>query len=155
MIAVQLGNYTPVQALNLVVDRDALDRHLGDGVVLLIDELNNLGVPLDTDARQLLREMFLDKAGRYLAFTSHFPVSVDADDSVARGFLGRVWNDRPNFRGVLNVDMSLASSLSELRGMSVACEALTEDSAAWLGYIPSLVFCTMAYSKVRAIASSK
>mmetsp|Transcript_11190 Transcript_11190/g.15423 ORF Transcript_11190/g.15423 Transcript_11190/m.15423 type:complete len:127 (+) Transcript_11190:432-812(+) len=126
MIAVQLGNYTPVQALNLVVDRDALDRHLGDGVVLLIDELNNLGVPLDTDARQLLREMFLDKAGRYLAFTSHFPVSVDA-----------------------------ASSLSELRGMSVACEALTEDSAAWLGYIPSLVFCTMAYSKVRAIASSK
>ncbi len=38
LIAMELGEYTPEQSRNLVVDRKALDQHLGENVVLLIDE---------------------------------------------------------------------------------------------------------------------
>ena len=67
----QLGDYTPEQSRNLVVDRKALDQHLGENVVLLIDELNSLGAPVDGDAAKILREMFLDRSGRFLVFSSH------------------------------------------------------------------------------------
>jgi len=148
LIAVQLVDYTSEQAQNLIVDRNALDLHLGDGVVLLLDELNNVG-PLDNEAAALLREMFLDRAGRFLVFTSHFPVSVEGEVSMASDFLGNQHkNARPRFRGVLTVNMSIASTLSELRSMSTACEALTEEGAAWLGYIPSLVYCTQTFSEM-------
>ena len=40
-----------------------------------------------------------------------------------------------SLRGESAVDMSLAMSLFELRNMSQACEALTEEGTAWLGYI--------------------
>ena len=63
------------------MDREALDIHLGNNVVLLIDELNSLGVPLDSGAAELLSEMFLDRAGRFLVFTSHFPVPIEADSA--------------------------------------------------------------------------
>ena len=46
-------------------------------------------------------------------------------------------------RGILTVNMSLANDLVDLRSMSTACEGLTEEGAAWLGYIPSLIYCTM------------
>jgi len=143
LIATQLVEYSPNEAHNLLVDRKALDVHLGDNVVLLLDELNNLGVPLDGKATALLREMFLDRAGRFLVFTSHFPVSIEANLR-ASDFLGKVvYKVHSNFRGVSSVDMSQAMTLSELQNMSVTCESLTEEGAAWLGYIPSLVFCTM------------
>jgi hypothetical protein len=93
LIAVQLCDYTPEESQRIVVDREALDKHLGDdNVVLLIDELNILGagMPLDSDAAALLREMFLDRAGRYLVFTSHVPVSMEAYDYRADSFLGTV-----------------------------------------------------------------
>jgi hypothetical protein len=57
------------------MDHKALDEHLGDNVVLLIDELNAIGTP-DSYLAELLRTMFLDKAGSYLVFTSHYPVSI-------------------------------------------------------------------------------
>eukprot|EP01036_Dinobryon_divergens_P041347 gene41347-54799_t len=144
LIGAQLGDFTPAQAENLVVDSEALDRHLGqdDNVVLLIDELNSLGVPLDKDAARLLRDMFLDKAGRFLVFTSHIPVSIQSPIYTTGDFIGGT----PSARGVSTVDMSLAkteSDFNELRNMSEKCEALTEERAAWLGYIPSLVFCAM------------
>jgi hypothetical protein len=129
LIAIQLGDYAPEQAQNLVVDRLALDNHLGDNVVLLIDELNGLGAPLDSDAAELLRVMFLDRAGRYLMFTSQCPVSIEGKS-----------NASPSQRGVLIVDMSRASSVSELRGMSESCAGLTEQQAAWFGYVPSLIY---------------
>lgn len=145
LIASQLIDCSDEEALNLVVDRTALDIHLGDNVVLLIDELNNLN-NLDEEAAALLRELFLDRAGRYLVFTSHYPVSIEANANVrASDVLGRT-SPRPSNRGIISVNMSLASSLNELRGMSDSCAALTEEEAAWLGNIPSLVYCTKSDS---------
>jgi hypothetical protein len=142
LIAVQLGDFSPVQALNLIVeDRTTLDQHLGENVVLLLDELNNFDLPLDSDTAEMLREMFLDKAGRFLVFTCHFPVSIETDQIRASDILGK--KVPPSLRGISTVNMSQASAVSELRGMSVACEALTEQKAAWLAYIPSLIYCTM------------
>jgi hypothetical protein len=145
LIAAQLGEYTPEQTLNLVVDRKALDIHLGNNVVLLIDELNNLSdkMPLDPEAGKLLREMFLDKAGRYLVFSSHFPISIEGNKVVSSDFLGIV--NSTSARGIVTVNMSLASTLKELRDMSHVFEALTEEAAAWYGYIPSLIYSTMKY----------
>ena len=143
LIAAQLGDYTPEQTRQLIVDRDALDAHLGDNFVLLIDELNML-TPIESDAARLLREMFLDKKGRFLVFTSHYPYSIEPS-YMASDVLGQAREIASN-RGISTVDMSLASStsaLQDLRAMSKACEALTEERAAWLGYIPSLIYTTM------------
>lgn len=80
-------------------------------------------------------------------FSSHFPVFIEADTIQARDVMGVVANAPASLRGcVSTVNMSLASTLAELRGMSVACEALTEEGAAWLAYIPSLIYCTMTFS---------
>jgi hypothetical protein len=147
LIAAQLNDYTPEHTPNFVVDREALDDHLGDNVVLLIDELNKLQAPLDSDAGNLLRTMFLDQAGRYLVFTSHFPVALNPDTVTALDILGSHQNGRMSDRAVKTVTMSSASSatyVSDLRGMSTACEALTDEYAAWLGHIPSLIYCTMS-----------
>ena len=145
----ELGEYTPEQSRNLVVDRKALDQHLGENVVLLlIDELNNLGASVEGDAAEILREMFLDRSGRYLVFSSHFPVSIEADAVQARGVMGAIPNAPSSLRGVLLVNMSLASTLVELRGMSKDCEALNEEGAAWHGYVPSLIYLAMTYSGV-------
>eukprot|EP01041_Mallomonas_annulata_P013578 gene13578-28825_t len=146
LIAVQLGDYTPEQAQHLVVDREALDRHLGDNVVLLIDELNELGFPLLDDAAMLLRNMFLDRARRFLVFTSHYPVSIEVNKFMTRDFLGKLENMTSSPRGVSIVNMSVAKTMSDfqkLRVMSRECEALTEQRAAWLGYIPSLIYSIM------------
>lgn len=50
----------------------------GRAVVLLIDELNNMGVPLDGETSSFLTTHFLDKEGRYLIFSSHVQFFVDA-----------------------------------------------------------------------------
>lgn len=140
LIAVQLGYISDNMDEILDVDHAALDQHLGDNAVLLIDELNMLGKTIDNDAAKLLREMFLDKAGRYLVFTSHFPVSID-DKIYASSFIGTN-NINPSTRMVVTVNMSLGSNLAELRGMSERCGSLTEQNAAWFGYVPSLIFCS-------------
>ena len=146
LIAVQLNEYLPEEQINLLVDRKALDRHIGDNVVLLIDELNHLS-PIDNDAAELLRDMFLDRSGRFLVFTSHFPVYIDTNVVSANNYMGTVDKIPASFRVALFVNMSLGSDLNELRGMSTDCEALTEEKAAWLGYIPSLIYVCMSATK--------
>lgn len=85
--------------------------------------------------------MCLDRANRFLVFTTHFPISLEADVYRASQFLGAVEpNVPPSLRGIYTVNMSLANSLVELREMSKKCEALTEENAAWYGYIPSLIY---------------
>ena len=145
LIAAQLSDYSVVDARQLVADRAVLDVCLGDNVVLLIDELNNLGTALDAEAAELLRTMFLDRPGRFLAFTSHVPVSIEPDLQLAKAssFIGSSSVIPVSLRGVSIVNMSSANSLNDLRSMSRACEELTEEQAAWLGYIPSLIYCTM------------
>ena len=49
----------------------------GRTIVLLIDELNKMGVPLDADTSSFLTRTFLDRKGRYLVFSSHVQFHVD------------------------------------------------------------------------------
>jgi hypothetical protein len=144
LIAVQLGEYDEHQAKNVKVDVDILDKYLGDNVVLLIDELNLLAPCIEPDAATLLRELFLDRRNRYLVFTSHYTLELD-EAKLASCYMGSTTNG--SNRGIISFSMSLASStnaLSELRSMSTFCEGLTESRAAWLGYIPSLVYISMS-----------
>jgi hypothetical protein len=137
LIASQMVSKLPENAR---IDRASLDAHLGNNVVLLIDELNILGgEPLDRDAAQLLREMFLDRAGRFLVFTSHFPLSIEPENVLGAGASGR---------GIRMVSMSLGFSLAELRTMSDDCAGLTEEYAAWHGHVPSLIYSTRIYSRI-------
>jgi hypothetical protein len=147
LIATQLTDCVVGQSLNMVVDSKALDEHLGSNVVLLIDELNSLGARLNGDAAELLCEMFLDRARRFLVFTCRFPASVESDGTVrACGSVGKQSRLPVSFPGISCVDMSLARTVADcrdLRRMSVACAALTEECAAWLGNIPALIYCTV------------
>eukprot|EP00981_Chlorochromonas_danica_P007939 scaffold1914_cov147-Ochromonas_danica.AAC.1 len=138
---IQLVDETASQAILRLIDRDALVNHLKDqNIALLIDKLNNLD-NLDEEAAALLRHLFLDIPGRYLVFTSHYPVSIEANGLRTLDVMGRQ-REKASNRGIITVDMSLAHELDELRGMSSCCEGLTEEEAAWLGYIPSLVYCS-------------
>lgn len=156
LIAAQLTNYTPKQAQNLVVDPCELDIYLGDNdVVVLADELNNLGL-LDKEIAGLLRQFFLDKPHRFLVFTSHYPLSIEADTISASDVLGKVGTAPSSLRNVSTVNMSLASTdveFEELLHMSTSCEALTVERAAWLGYIPSLIYCTMNDTGVHGVVT--
>lgn len=58
----------------------------------------------------------------------------------AADLLGRQ-STPPSLRGILTVDMSVASSMEELRSMSAQCASLTKQRASWLGSLPSLVYC--------------
>lgn len=49
----------------------------GKPVVLIIDELNVLGVPLDAEVENFLKTQFLDVAGRYLVFSTHLLLTFD------------------------------------------------------------------------------
>lgn len=135
LIAAQLVECQPAEAKRLVVDRTYLDDYLGNNIVLVVDELNRLtqGEPPDGEAAALLREMFLDKAGRYLVYSTHVPITVDT----AQMSFGSATKD-PSDRGIITVNMSLASSVEQLQALP-DCSALTAYRAAWFGYIPSLV----------------
>ena len=131
-IAAQLMGCAPADVV--VPTTEELDAALGDKpVLLIIDEINKLnGGKLNEDSRALLRELFLDKPGRYLLFTSHIWMNLDASQ-----FNGK--SPRGSIRGVATTDMSLAHSLDELRNMAPEFTSLTADRAGWYGYIPSLV----------------
>lgn len=47
-------------------------------VILLVDELNKMGVPLGLDTSAFLTTNFLDKKGRYLIFSSHVQFPIDS-----------------------------------------------------------------------------
>jgi hypothetical protein len=113
-----------------------LDAWLGS-CVLLIDELNLLGgaKPLEKGAGRLLRDMFLDRPGRYLVFTTHWPVAVD--DSFSE--LAASFGSTPSPRGCLTLPMPVCSDLALLQNMP-GCSALTGARAAIYGGIPSLIY---------------
>eukprot|EP01031_Cornospumella_fuschlensis_P030765 gene30765-37171_t len=80
LIAAQLVECSDEDAQRLLVDRSSLDAHLGSGVVLIVDDLNILtgGFAPDNEAAALLREMFLDRPGRYLVYSTHIHIPVDS-----------------------------------------------------------------------------
>jgi hypothetical protein len=81
MIASQLINTGGSTSVDLVCDEEYLEKYIRESerpLILLIDELNSLGNPLQTNAAILLRKMFLDPADRYLVFSTHAYLTVDS-----------------------------------------------------------------------------
>lgn len=117
----------------VVCDDDALLTHIeatrGDkAVVLLIDELNRLGAPLDPSASWLLKANFLDPLNRALVFTSHKTIDLD--------FFSKGTSDRTHEV----VPLPVSKDLQLLRSMSEKCASLNSVEAAMFGYIPSLIY---------------
>jgi hypothetical protein len=52
-------------------------------VVLLIDELNQISVPLHSSVSEFLKRAFLDVENRYLIFTTHVPLVLDNVNTLA------------------------------------------------------------------------
>ena len=138
-IASQLIDCTEDEALNICCDKDALDAYIAAtlptrGFVLLVDELSALG-PLDSDAKRLLRELFVNPEGRYIVITSQVPMTLDEYRSHELGA-------SQGLRGPTIIPLSYTLNIHDLRSMSKACEALTPLQALWLGGIPSLIYST-------------
>jgi hypothetical protein len=140
LIATQLlGSASARLPLNAIeCDETKLDAHLGENpTVLLIDELNALGVPLDVEAGLLLRKMFLDKANRYLVFTTHVPMTVDMPVSSA---MGSPLTLPSSDRGCHVVSLPTCMNETELQRMGRNCSGLTHAEVAYYGGIPSLMY---------------
>jgi hypothetical protein len=136
LIAAQLcGETAPAK---IECDEKASDAYLGDApVVLLVDELNALQCPLESDAGLLLRKMFLDKRNRFLVFSTHVPMVVDALPLT----LGRSQTIPSSDCGYWAVSLPTCFDESKLQSMSNRCGAVTRAEAAYFGGIPSLVYC--------------
>lgn len=124
------------EARRVVCDEKTLMQHISDTsegkhVILLIDELNILGTPLDIEAANFLKTRFLDSARRYLVFTSHMPIDLEF-------FENRIM--KPSSRDNHFVPLPICHDLSILQSMSKACESLTPVEAVIHGYIPSLIY---------------
>jgi hypothetical protein len=129
MIAAQLVTpSSPERMVDIECDEIALDRYIGeDPFVLLIDELDDLAHdPIDRDANQLLRAMFLDKKNRYLVFTTRIPLTVDD------GFL--------HARGCRVVPMPVETDLRMVWTMDGCYHNVTSAEVALYGGIPSLIY---------------
>ena len=131
---------------SIVCDNEKLLEHIentrdGKMVVLLIDELNQLGVPLDEEASSFLKKHFLDASNRALVFTSHMALDLDY---FAKG---------GSIRDHKIVPLPVSNDIMKLRQMGAHCQALTELEAAMYGDIPSLIYSlksdgTTFYSRV-------
>ena len=123
---------------SLVCDQQSLMKHIdttsdGKPVVLLIDELNALGTPINGKLGVLLKREFLDKKNRYLVYTSHVPMTVDTPlkESIQTGS-GR------QFKMVAH--MPQTTDLQLLQSMSKECGALTPTEMVLYGGIPALIY---------------
>jgi hypothetical protein len=134
-------NYDPREVVAHI--NDTCD---GRKVILLIDELNALaGGPLDADSACFLKEEFLDKAGRYLVFTSHAP--LDIDTTCPEDAMSRYWTSPMSPRGFLTVHQPLSVDLALLRQMP-GCAALTSAEVAIYGGIPSLIYAAKGHAEL-------
>lgn len=132
-IACQLANIDKSEQPRVVCDEKALLQYIeesrdGKAVVLLIDELNMLGAPLDNDASVLLKENFLDPINRALVFTSHLVVDLD--------YFTKGWSPR----GLYVVPMPFCKDVDLLKQMAPHCAQLTPLQAVIYGYIPSMIY---------------
>jgi hypothetical protein len=82
LICIQLlpvGSWDPS---TVVCNQQYLLKYISDNcnnrkIVLLIDELNVLGVPLDNATSVMLKEHFLDKTGYFLVFSTHVALDLE------------------------------------------------------------------------------
>lgn len=122
-----------------------LDNFIGETpCVLLIDELNIVGNPLDVEASNLLKSLFLRKKNRMLAFTTHVPMTADYD---VKNFMANLSNG-----GNFAISQPYSTDLAQLQMMHDTCSGLTAIEAAFYGYCPALIFSGKAHS---IIASEK
>ena len=132
VIAHQLVEGTDDELDHLLVDEYALDDYIGETpFVLLINQINLLsrGQPLDDEAADLLRRMFLRK-NRYLVMTTLIPMDVD---------------DMHNKRGYYRIPVPISMNLTELRAMSNECANVTALDVAFYGGIPPLIYCVKMF----------
>jgi hypothetical protein len=64
----------------------------------LADELNQIGSPLDEESSNFLKAEFLDKAKRYLVFTSHVFMDVEGEAELDKNLAPK--RAMPSVRGV-------------------------------------------------------
>eukprot|EP01040_Poterioochromonas_malhamensis_P011807 gene11807-12882_t len=103
--------------------------------VLLIDELNHLGEPVEYEASRLLKSKFLDPMGRFLVFSSHVVLDLNVRQPGLGSYL-TVESPRDYF----TVSLPVSSSLKEIQDMDEICESITPaEMALYLG-IPSLLY---------------
>lgn len=143
LLSMQLMSSTPTNPYAYKYAQDDLLGHIqrtaGDSkVILLIDELNMLaGGPLGAEVVDFLKQHFLDKAGRYLVFTSHVPLNTD---EISNYKLAPYYpTSTPSPRGVVTVHQPHSIELEHLRAMP-GCQSLTSAEVAIYGGIPSLIY---------------
>jgi hypothetical protein len=135
-IALQLVETTGYDPRYLVCEEQALDDYLGEKpVVLIIDELNALGFPIDQDAGRMLRKLFLDKNNRYLIYSSH--ITMDIGDKNFSKYVASSANSERGFH-VLNFKPCI--DLALFRQMSPACGSISPAQVMLFGGIPSLIY---------------
>jgi hypothetical protein len=140
-IAIALMKEKPTksnEAKTVKCEESTLDKFLEgkDNIVLLVDELNVLLKPSDTenyaDVGRFLRESFLDPSGRHLVFSTHIPESAGIDQLLGKG--------SGSSRTAIAIEMPTSSEMDKLRGMHSECAALTPCEAVYYSYIPSLIY---------------
>ena len=146
LIGAELMGVSPTQSMQYEFNGVQVLKHIeetseGRPVILLIDELNSLsqGQPLMVEAAQYLKNEFLDKANRFLVFTTH--ITLDVDTTIISPFMHSAMTP-PSPRGFVAVHQPLSKDLMLLRNMSPTCAALTPVEVALYGGIPSLIFAT-------------
>lgn len=148
MIALQLCDLERKEKFIYQVDDDAFIEYFdnishGKQAILLIDEINmlSMGRPLESSAASFLKKHFLDRANRYLVYTTHLPLNVE---STLDKTLGST-NSPPSPRSLRVIHLPESTDLVKLRSMSVNCQALTSTEVAIYGAIPSLIYVSKEY----------
>ena len=111
-------------------------------VVLIVDELNRFGLPVDPELSTFLKVNFLDKKNYYLVFSSHQPLDIEAVRMTASQLYLQSAIQQPGGSGrsvVLPSHLPQTCNLSELRLMP-DCNALTQCEVSLYGGIPSLMY---------------
>lgn len=109
----------------------------GKTVVLLIDELNKMGVPLDSSTSSFLTNHFLDRIGRYLIFSSHVHLQVDVPSGVvvAANMLAS-----PSGRTMMSLPLPFCTDRAVLEDMLGGSSSITDLKITFSIGIPSLLF---------------
>jgi hypothetical protein len=142
-IALQLMNPIPLQeSVNIVCNEQIIEEKIQQAIeetklpfVLLIDELNQLGAPLDFEAFELLKRLFLDPFNRYLVFSSNVPLNLDHTVNELCEVI-----KSSSKRGVRTVKLPFTTSVSELNSMFAHAKSLPLAHVLLYHGLPSLIF---------------
>jgi hypothetical protein len=108
------------------------------GIVLLADELNQIDSPLDEESSKFLKAEFLDKAKRYLVFTSHVFMDVEGEAELDKNLAPK--RAKPSIRGVHLAHLPVCTDVETLRkAWQPKSNALTRCEVALYGGIPGLI----------------